>query len=161
MICIFFHSKPLILSNGLQANLIRHKEENQHEAHVAKVLVHTPQRCFYQQKNKNRWSTTDGSKLSDSHKIVTIFSDCHKIVTRWVEVSDSHELSPYCPQVVSSTRLSSIAVVISNIKGGPVKKPPCVYAQGVSEHVYVCFVCIQSSPNHNLSFIRTFCRSSE
>ena len=161
MICIFFHSKPLILSNGLQANLIRHKEENQHEAHVAKVLVHTPQNCFYQQKNKNRWSTTDGSKLSDSHKIVTIFSDCHKIVTRWVEVSDSHELSPYCPQVVSSTRLSSIAVVISNIKGGPVKKHPvCMHRVSQNMCMYVC-VCIQSSPNHNLSFIRTFCRSSE
>ena len=102
-------------------------------AHTAKVFLPT--------KNKNRWSTTDGSKLSDSHKIVTIFSDCHKIVTRWVEVSDSHELSPYCPQVVSSTRLSSIAVVISNIKGGPVKKTPCVYAQGVSKHVYVC-LCV-------------------
>ena len=124
MICIFFPFQAVDLVKWIASNLICHKEENQHEAHVVKVLVHTPQRCFYQQKNKNRWSTTDGWKLADSHKIVTIFSDCHKIVTRWVEVSDSHELSPYCPQVVSSTRLSSIAVVISNIKGGPVKKHP-------------------------------------
>ena len=123
-------------------------------AHTAKVFL--PKK-----KHKNRWSTTDGSKLSDSHKIVTIFSDCHKIVTRWVEVSDSHELSPYCPQVVSSTRLSSIAVVISNIKGGPVKKHPvCMHRVSQNMCMYVC-VCIQSSPNQNLSFIRTFCRSRE
>ena len=32
-------------------------------------------------------------------------------------------------------------MVISNIKGGSVRKTPCVYAQGVSKHVYV-YVCV-------------------
>ena len=43
-------------------------------------------------------------------------------------------------------------MVISNIKGGPVKKHPvCMHRVSQNMCMYVC-VCIQSSPNHNLSF---------
>ena len=119
-------------------------------AHTAKLFLPT-----------KKTKTDDRQHMVASYQIVTRLSPYSQIVTRWVEVSDSHELSPYCPQVVSSTRLSSIAVVISNIKGGPVKKHPvCMHRVSQNMCMYVC-VCIQSSPNHNLSFFRTFCRSSE